>query len=132
MRIWIQNYSAIARPLVNLTRKGETFVWGDLHEEAMQRLKDAIVHSPALISINYTTDRPVILAVDSSWQGVGWILSQECADGKKRPSRFGSISWNERETNYSQPKVELYGLFRALRALCLHLVSVHNLIVHLV
>ncbi len=131
MRIWIQNYSTIAQPLVNLTCKGETFVWEDLYEEAMQHLKDAIIHSPALISIDYTTDRPVILAVDSSWRGVGWILSQECADGKKWPSRFGSISWNERETNYSQSKVELYGLFRALHTLRLHLVSVRNLVVEM-
>ena len=131
MRIWIQNYSAIARPLVNLTRKGATFIWEDKHAEAMQRLKDAIVNSSALISIDYSTDRPVFLAVDSSWRGVGWILSQECADGKRRPSRFGSISWNEHESNYSQLKIELYGLFRALRALRLHLIGVRELIVEM-
>ena len=131
MRIWIKNYSAIARPLVNLTRKGEAFVWEEEQEESMQNLKDAIVNSPALISIDYSTDLPVYLSVDSSWRGVGWILSQDCPDGKRRPSRFGSISWNERETNYSQPKIELYGLFRALRALRLHLVGVRNLIVEM-
>jgi hypothetical protein len=111
MRIWIKNYSAIARPLVNLTHKDETFVWEEPHANTMQLLKNAIITSPALISIDYTTNRPVFLAVDSSFRGVGYILSQECADGKRRPSRFGSISWNERESNYSQPKIELYGLF---------------------
>ena len=131
MRIWIKNYSAIARPLVNLTRKGETFAWEDQHAEAMQHLKNAIINSSALISIDYTTDRPVFLAVDSSFRGVGWILSQECTDGKRRPARFGSISWNERESNYSQPKIELYGLFRALRALRLHLIGVRNLVVEM-
>ena len=131
MRIWIKNYSAIARPLVNLTRKGETFIWEDQHAEAMQCLKDAIINSSALISIDYSTGRPVFLAVDSSFRGVGWILSQECADGKRRPARFGSISWNERESNYSQPKIELYGLFRALRALRLHLIGVRNLVVEM-
>ena len=131
MRIWIKNYSSIARPLVNLTRKGATFLWEDQHANAMQLLKDAIINSPALISIDYTTTRPVYLSVDSSFRGVGWILAQECADGKRRPSRFGSISWNERESNYSQPKIELYGLFRALRALRLHLVGVNNLVVEM-
>ena len=131
MRIWIRNYSAIARPLVNLTRKGETFIWEDEHANAMQQLKDVIINSSALISIDYSTDRPVYLSVDSSWHGVGWILSQECADGIRRPSCFGSISWNERESNYSQPKIELYGLFHALRALRLHLIGVRNLIVEM-
>ena len=129
MRIWIKNYSAIARPLVNLTRKGAPFVWQEEHKQAMQELKNAIVQSPALISIDYTTDRAVYLSVDSSVRGVGWILAQDCADGRRRPSRFGSISWNERESRYSQAKLELYGLFRALRAMRLYLVSVRNLIV---
>ena len=43
--------------------------------------------------------------------------------GERCPSRFGSISWNEQEANYSQSKVELYGLFRALRASRLYLVG---------
>jgi hypothetical protein len=97
----------------------------------MQHLKDAIVNSSALISINYTTDRSVFLAVDSSFHGVGWILSQDCSDGKQRPSCFGSISWNECESNYSQPKIELYGLFRALHTLRLHLIGVQNLVVEM-
>lgn len=36
---------------------------------------------------------------------------------KKFPLRFGSITLNEVENQYSQPKVELYGLFRSLKAL---------------
>jgi len=53
MRIWIRNYLAIARPLVNLTRKGTLFTWQDEHKSVMQALKDAITTSPALISIDY-------------------------------------------------------------------------------
>lgn len=36
---------------------------------------------------------------------------------KKFPLRFGSITLNEVESRYSQPKVELYGLFRSLKAM---------------
>ncbi len=111
MRVWIQNYSSIARPLVNLTCKGQAFAWDEQHTQAMQVLKDAIITSPALITIDYTSERKVYLAVDSSFHGVGWILSQDCADGKHRPTRFGSISWNECEAHYSQAKIKLYGLF---------------------
>ena len=92
MRVWIKNYSSITRPLHNLTRKNQPFIWSKEHAVAMQSLKDAIVHSPALISIDYETDRTVYLAVDSSVRGVRWILSQDCADGRRRPSRFGSIA----------------------------------------
>jgi hypothetical protein len=131
MRIWIKNYSTIARPLIDLTCKGEAFVWNDTHITAMNSLKDAIINSPALISINYSSDLPVFLAVDSSIHGVGWILSQKCLDGARRPAHFGSISWNKHESRYSQAKLELYGLFRALCTLRLYLVGVHHLIVEM-
>ncbi|RDX39418.1 hypothetical protein OH76DRAFT_1298064, partial [Lentinus brumalis] len=36
---------------------------------------------------------------------------------------------NEREARFSQAKLELYGLYRTLRALRFHLIGVRNLIV---
>jgi hypothetical protein len=121
----------MARPLVNLMRKGQAFFWAEEHDQAMQALKDAIIHSPALISIDYTTYRTVYVGVDLSPRSVGWILCQDCANGKCRPARFGSISWNEREARYSQPKLELYGLFRTLRALHIHLIGLRIFIVEM-
>ncbi len=56
------------------------------------------------------------LAVDTSLKAVGFILSQLDENGKRRPARYGSIPLNDRESRYSQPKLELYGLFRALRS----------------
>jgi hypothetical protein len=81
MHIWIKGYSAIARPLIDLTRKDTTFEWQDQHEQAMQTLKDAIIQSPALVSIDYSTDHAVYLSVNSSVHSIGWILAQDCPDG---------------------------------------------------
>jgi hypothetical protein len=55
MWIWIHNYSSIAHPLVDLMHKGVTFIWQEQHKEAIQALKDAIIHLSTLISINYTS-----------------------------------------------------------------------------
>jgi hypothetical protein len=129
MRIWIKNYSSIAHPLVDLTHKDAIFKWQEEHKDTMETLKTAIIQSPTLISIDYATDQAVYLSVDSSVRSVGWILAQDCSDGCCRPSHFSSISWSNRESRYSQAKLELYGLFRALCAQCLHLISVHNLVV---
>ena len=131
MRIWIKDFSSLAKPLVDLTRKNIDFVWQDEHDRAMESLKEAIIASPALIPIDYKSERTVYLAIDSSYRGVGWILSQACEDGQRRPSRFGSIGWNERESRYSQPKIELYGLFRTLRALRIHIIGVADLTVEM-
>jgi len=129
LRIWIKDYSAIACLLVNLTRKDVPFTWQAPHEQAMQSLKNAIIKSSVLISLDYTTDCAVYLSVDSSICGVGWILAQDCANGRCRPSRFGSILWNKRELCYSQAKIELYGLFCALRAARLYLIRARNLVI---
>jgi hypothetical protein len=129
MHIWIKNYSSIAHLLVDLTRKGVLFSWQEQHAQAMQSLKNTIVQSSALISINYTADHAIYLSVNLSIHGMGWILTQDCSDGHCHPSRFSSILWNKHESCYSQAKLELYSLFRALHATCLYLIGVRKLIV---
>ena len=82
----------------------------------MEELKHSIIGSPALRTIDNDSGRKVVLVVDSSIIGVGYILLQVGADGKQYPKRFGSIAWHDCEVNYSQAKLELYGLMRALKA----------------
>lgn len=101
MCIWICDYTSLTHPLILLTHKGQPFTWMEEQDMAMQVLKSTIIHSPILISIDYSSDCPVYLAVDSSVHGVGWILLQDCADGSCCPACFGSIAWNEREAHYS-------------------------------
>jgi len=67
--------------------------------------------------------------VDTSSKAVGIVILQIDEDGKRRPARYGSIPLNSVEERYSQPKLELYGLYRALRAFRLYLIGVKNLIV---
>src|ERR1700722_1279393 len=127
VRIWIKNYSMIIRPLTEIWRKGESFLWDDRREQAFQTLKKLVSMAPALRPIDYNSSSPVVLAVDSSYMGVGIILSQVDEYGRKHPARYGSIPFNDREANYSQPKLELYGLFHALRAFRQYLYGAKNL-----
>lgn len=129
MRIFIKDFATHARPLVDLTKKDTDFAFTSEHIKAMDTLKRLAINSPALRPINHSSTKDVILAVDSSYIAVGYILSQIGNDGKRYPSRFGSITWNERESRYSQAKIELYGLFRALQATKLWLVGVKKLVV---
>lgn len=57
----------------------------------------------------------VTLAVDSSNIGAGWIISQVYEDGDFLVL-FSSVTFNEPQNKYSQPKLELYGLFHAIKA----------------
>ena len=130
-RIFIKDYTLTARPLINLTRKDAAFEFGPSQLEAFEEIKDLVASSPALRPIDYESSRPVILAVDSCMNGVGFILSQIGPDKKRYPSRFGSIVFNDRESRYSQAKLELYGLFRALKATQLYTIGVKTFVVEM-
>jgi transposase InsO family protein len=129
VRIWIAGYSLLNRKITELYRKGADFVWTPERVEAFEKLKEVISTAPALRSIDYSSELAVILAVDTSKHAVGIVLLQIDEEGRRRPARYGSIPLNEVEQRYSQPKLELYGLYRALRAFRLYLIGVKNLIV---
>ena len=123
VRIFIEHFAEIACPLVQLTRKGVEFVWGEAQQSAMDNLKQRVISAPAVAPIDYASNSLVIVAVESSFIAVAWIVYQLDEQGRWKPSRYGSISWTEREAQYSQSKLELHGVFCALKFLCLHLVG---------
>src|SRR5258705_6095151 len=68
--------------------------------------------------------RLVSVHIDSSTIGVGWMIAQHLVDAEY-PIMFGSITFNEHKVCYSQPKLELYGMFRVLKAEHHRLHNVH-------
>src|SRR5882724_8071641 len=125
--IWVKDFTKHARPLVILTKKEMDFVWGPEQRASMEDLKQVIITAPCLWLIDYRSDQCVILVVNSSCIATGFILLQLGADNKCYPSHFGSITWNERESHYSQEKIEIYGLWCALQAYMLYTISVKSL-----
>nr|GAT47248.1 predicted protein [Mycena chlorophos] len=127
VRNWIPSYSSIIRPLTELYRQDVDFVWDARRAEAFEDIKELVASAPALTPIDYPSQRLVILSVDSSNVATGMVLSQLDEQGRRRPARYGSIPMSERESRYSQPKLELFGLYRALRHWRLYIVGVENL-----
>ena len=81
--------------------------------------------------MDYESSRETVLAVDTSVITVSFILSQEGEDGKCYPNRFGSISLTSVESQYSQAKLKLYGLFCSLRAVRVFIFGVTNLVIEM-
>ena len=117
-RIFIKDFAKLAEPLNKLLRKDVPFVWDQEQKESMKNLKSALENAVPLGNIDYESNGMVVLAVDTSWKAVGYYIYQETADTKKKKTyvKFGSITLNEREARFSQPKRELFGLKRALEA----------------
>ncbi|RDB15232.1 Retrovirus-related Pol polyprotein from transposon 17.6 [Hypsizygus marmoreus] len=131
-RKWIKGFSLIAKPLTLLTRNSDTdFFFDDNALTAMNSLKKLVSSAPVLVKIDYDAAKLispldplprasdhglVIVAVDSCTNGAGWILYQMVGN-EKHPALFGSCTFNDAESRYSQPKCELYGVFRAFKDL---------------
>lgn len=117
-RLWIKDYAKLIRPLTRLTAgnvQDKDFVWTPEADKAFQDAKVAVSKSGWLRPINYKSKDQVYLAVDSSHIAVGWELGQDF-EGKRRPARFGSMCFDERQGRYSQSKLELFGVCKALKA----------------
>ena len=130
-RVFIKDFARLAGPLNHLLRKGVPFKWGPEEEQSMLDLKNALKNAVPLGNIDYENEGPVVLAVDTSYRAVGFYIYQESADTKTKKTfvKFGSITLNDREARFSQPKRELFGLKRALEASEYLLIGCRKLIV---
>jgi hypothetical protein len=111
-RRFIENFSAIVRPLTILTRKGIFFLWQAEQEEAFTTLKKAFTTAPILIHAD--PSKPYTLETDASNFAIGAILSQPDAEGVLHPCCFFSRSLNPAESRYDIRDKELL----AIKASC--------------
>jgi len=131
MRMFIQGFADLSRPIQKLTCKGVIFVWGPIQEKSMEALKEALKNAPCLRPLNYDWDTDIVLAVDTSWMAVGLIIYQiDLIDPKRKHyAKFASLQMNSREARFSQPKRELYGIKRALSAMQYWLLGCRRLVI---
>jgi len=90
-RCFIHNYSRIATPLTQLTRKSVPWNWSLGCEQAFQELKKAFTQAPVLT--HWNPDSPIVLETDTSDSTLAAILSTYI--GKElHPIAFHSRAFN--------------------------------------
>jgi hypothetical protein len=110
-RRFVPNFSRIARPLYDLTKKNERFDWTLKCKEAFEELKDRICSAP-ILRLARDNGRFRIEA-DACDYATGAVLSQE-QEGVYHPIAFYSKSLNEVERNYPIHDREMLAIVRAL------------------
>jgi len=74
-RKFVRNFGLLSKPLTNLFRKGELFIWTPDTDSAFQALKSALTSTPVLAMPNFT--KPFEIETDASDMGFGAVLQQE-------------------------------------------------------
>jgi len=120
-RRFIQDYSHLARPLTQLTKKGTAFVWLDLCQAAFERLKEAFTTAPILIHFDF--DKKMVVETDGSDIASAGILSQPGSDRLLHPIAFFSKKLTPAECNYNIYDKELMAVVRAFEECRAYLVG---------
>ena len=112
-RRFIKDYSKIAIPLTQFTKKGIPFEWNDKAQQAFEKLKDLITQEPILQS--FDPGREAFMETDASNRAIGATLYQKDDEGRKHPIAFISKKFSETETRYPIHDKELYAIVDACR-----------------
>ena len=117
-RLFIKDFAGIAKPLTNLTKKGQPFVWTDAQERSFQTLKTALTSPQVLAHPNYQL--PMELHCDACDYGIGVVLVQRIS-GEERVLAYASRLLSSAEKNYSITENECLALVWAVQKLKIYL-----------
>ncbi|KAL0540972.1 hypothetical protein IC582_020998 [Cucumis melo] len=107
-RRFVENFSRIATPLTQLTRKGAPFVWSKACEDSFQNLKQKLVTAPILTVPDGSSS--FVIYSDASKKGLGCVLMQQ---GKV--VAYASRQLKSHEQNYPTHDLELAAVVFALK-----------------
>lgn len=111
-RRFIQGFADIAHPLYDLTKKKATFVWQTIHEEAFEKLKQALISAPVVVAPLPGTN--FVVMTDASDVAIGAVLLQDQGKGLQVIA-FESRKLNPHERNYAVHEKEMLAIVYALR-----------------
>ena len=113
-RNFLPRFAFISRPLYDLLKKGQKFVWDEKCEKAFQTLKKAMITAPCLAIPQI--DDPMSsynIHVDSSSKGMGAVLTQ-LINGERRIISYWSKSVAPHMKHWPSSKLEFVAMYKAL------------------
>jgi len=112
-RRFIQDYSWIARPLTELTKKTGKWAWNEEAGKAFEELKQRFTTAPVLA--HFDPAKPVIIETDASDFAIGAVLSQRNEENRLHPVEFHSRKFQPAEINYEIHDKELLAIVDAFK-----------------
>lgn len=108
----VKNFARVAKPLYELTEKGEKFIWTENREHAFQELKERLSWAPVLAYPDL--NERFILDADASQSAVGAVLSQT-VNGEEQVIAYFAKALSKPEQKYCVTRKELLGVILAIK-----------------
>jgi transposase InsO family protein len=124
-RKWVIGFSAKAKPLFELARKGVTFRWSDCQQRSFDELKRCLTTAPILGLPN--DNDGFVLDTDCSESAAGAVLSQQQGP-ELRVVAYASRTLRGPELNYSTTRKELTAVVFGLKQFRQYLIGRHFLL----
>jgi len=114
-RRFIQDYSRIARPLTQLTKKEkkEEWSWNPEAQAAFEKLKQRFTTAPILA--HFDPAKTVVIETDASDFALGAVMSQRDEENHLHPVAFHSRKFQPAEINYAIHDKELLAVVDAFK-----------------
>ena len=110
---FIRGYNSVARPLSNLSRKGQPWNWNQECQQAFDELKNRFVSAPILVNNDPTP--PKVIETDASNLAKGAVLSQLEPDNRYYLIAFYSKRFSDAERNYDIHDKEIVVIVEAFK-----------------
>lgn len=111
-RKFIQNFSKMAKPLTELLKQGQPFIWTDRCQETFSFFKEVLTEEPLLQHPDFS--KPFVVTSDASNIAIGAVLSQGKI-GSDLPISYASRTLNKAEKNYNTTEKELLAIVWATK-----------------
>ena len=108
-RKFIKNYSHIASPLLNLTKKVSAPLWTNECQDSFDKIRTILSSEDGVLRLP-DLDKVFIIECDASDLGVGGVLLQDQPDGSRLPITYFSKSLSSAQKNYSVSERELLAI----------------------
>jgi hypothetical protein len=115
-RRFIPTFSKITKPIIELLKKENRYVWSDVCDEACKHLKKLLTTSAVLAQPD--TTKPFDVYCDASGAGLVGVLMQE-----GRVLSYSSRQLRRHEEHYTTHDLELAAVVMALRTWCHYLLG---------
>lgn len=108
----IPDFSSLAQPLFQFTKKDATFVWGEQQEKSFRTIKHLLTEKPLIRFPD--SNLTFVIQVDASNVGIGAVLTQDTGGGQQ-PIAYFSQKLNRQQSNWNTTEKECFAVVSAIR-----------------